>query len=73
MLVFESQEARDGVRESLRAAGVYCPVHWAVERPTSERVRDLAARVLTIPTDWRYSVTDMERVASLLHEAETRV
>jgi hypothetical protein len=39
----------------------------------AERVRDLAGRVLTIPTDWRYSAADMERVAALLREAETIV
>ena len=73
VLVFESEEARDRVREALREEGVYCPVHWPIDRPASERVRDLAARVLTIPTDWRYSAADMERIASLLREAETRV
>jgi hypothetical protein len=73
VLLFGLQEARDRVRETLREAGVYCPVHWAIERPASERVRDLSARVLTIPTDWRYSAADMERVAALLHEADTRV
>jgi hypothetical protein len=70
--LFESQEARDRARETLREAGVYCPVHWPIE-PASERVRDLSARVLTIPTDWRYSAADMERVASLLRETETSV
>ena len=54
----------------LREAGVYCPIHWRIERPASERVRDLSTRVLTIPTDWRYSDADMERVASILREAE---
>ena len=73
VLLFESHEVRDRVRETLREAGVYCPVHWPNERPASERVRDLSARVLTIPTDWRYSAADMERVASLLHEAGTSV
>lgn len=72
VLVFRSEELRDRVREHLREAGVYCPVHWPIERPVSERVRDLQARVLTIPTDWRYSAVDMERVAVLLREAETR-
>jgi hypothetical protein len=66
VLHFESQEARDRVREALRTAGVYCPVHWQIENPASERVLDLSARVLTIPTDWRYSAEDMERIASLL-------
>jgi hypothetical protein len=72
VLVFESQSVRDRVRDSLREAGVYCPVHWPIDRG-SERARDLSARVLTIPTDWRYSAADMERVAALLREAESRV
>ena len=29
VLVFESADERDAVREVLRGAGVYCPVHWA--------------------------------------------
>ena len=45
-----------------------CPIHWRIERPASERVRDLSTRVLTIPTDWRYTDADMERVASILRE-----
>lgn len=73
VLVFRSESVRDRVRETLREAGVYCPVHWRIERPASERVRDLSTRVLTIPTDWRYTDADMERVASILREAETRV
>ena len=75
VLVFRSEDLRDRVRELLREAGVYCPIHWRIERPrlTSERVRDLSSRVLTIPTDWRYSDADMERVASILREAESRV
>jgi hypothetical protein len=70
VLVFESSDGRDAVREALREADVYCPVHWAdaAERG-SERVRDLAARILTIPTDWRYSAADMARVASLVRSA----
>jgi hypothetical protein len=69
VLCLRSEAVRDRVRETLREAGVYCPVHWAVERPASERVRDLSTRVLTIPTDWRYDDGDMEQVASILREA----
>ena len=71
VLVFRSETIRDRVRETLREAGVYCPVHWRIEQPASERVRDLSTRVLTIPTDWRYGDADMERVASLLREADS--
>jgi hypothetical protein len=70
VLVFESGDVRDAVGEALRGADVYCPVHWAdAGESGSERVRELAARILTIPTDWRYSAADMARVASLVREA----
>ena len=65
--VFESAAERDRVRELLREGGVYCPVHWAdAAESGSERVRDLAQRILTIPTDWRYAAADMARIASLV-------
>jgi hypothetical protein len=70
VLVFASAEERDTAREALRRAGVYCPVHWADAADSrSERVRELAVRILTIPTDWRYSAADMARLASLAREA----
>jgi hypothetical protein len=70
VLVFAEGSDRDLVRESLREAGVYCPVHWAdAAQSESKRVRELAARILTVPTDWRYGASDMARVASLLREA----
>jgi hypothetical protein len=71
VFVFESGERRDEVREALREADVYCPVHWAdAAESESERVRELSARILTIPTDWRYSAADMARIATLVREAE---
>jgi hypothetical protein len=72
VLVFEEAEDRETVREALREAGVYCPVHWADAAESGsapERVADLARRILTIPTDWRYTAADMARVASLIREA----
>jgi hypothetical protein len=73
VLAFPSEAIRDRVRELLRERGVYCPIHWRIDDPASERVRDLSTRVLTIPTDWRYSDEDMERVASILREAAALV
>jgi hypothetical protein len=70
VFVFGSSTDRDRVRNDLREAGVYCPVHWAdAATSSSERARELAARILTIPTDWRYSAADMARIASLLQTA----
>ena len=42
VLAFRSEDVRDRVRETLRQAGVYCPIHWRIEQPASERVRDLS-------------------------------
>jgi hypothetical protein len=70
VFVFASGADRDRVREALRTAGVYCPVHWAdAVQSESDRVRDLASRILTIPTDWRYSAGDMARIAALARSA----
>ncbi|MGH3080754.1 MAG: hypothetical protein ACRDNH_06410 [Gaiellaceae bacterium] len=69
VFVFESSADRDRVRSELREAGVYCPVHWADAASRSERARELAERILTIPTDWRYSAADMARIASLIRSA----
>jgi malonyl CoA-acyl carrier protein transacylase len=42
-------------------------VHWAdAAASSSDRVRELAERILTIPTDWRYSAADVARIASLV-------
>jgi hypothetical protein len=70
VLLFSSREKRDAARESLRETGVYCPVHWGdLVGSGVERVRELAERSLTIPTDWRYTAADMARVASLVRDA----
>jgi hypothetical protein len=67
VFVFGSGGERDRIRELLREGGVYCPVHWAdAATSNSDRVRELAERILTIPTDWRYSAADMAQIASLL-------
>jgi hypothetical protein len=67
VFVFESGGERERARNELRDAGVYCPVHWAdAAVSSSDRVRELAERILTIPTDWRYSAADMARIASLV-------
>ena len=67
VVVFASSAERDRVRNDLREAAVYCPVHWAdAAESGSKRVRELAERILTIPTDWRYSAADMARIASLV-------
>lgn len=66
VLEFPSQSERDAVRERLRLARVYCPIHWPAAPTTSPAARDLASRLLTIPTDQRYESRDMQKIAAIL-------
>ncbi|MFB3814146.1 MAG: hypothetical protein ACE14L_08540 [Terriglobales bacterium] len=66
VVVFSSPSARDETRRRLCAENVYCPVHWPAPADAPEHVRDLAARILTVPADQRYTTADMQRVARLL-------
>ncbi len=66
VFVFPSQSVRDEYRAYLASKNVYCPIHWEAPGGAREEVRDLAACVLTIPTDQRYSAADMQRVADIL-------
>ena len=70
VFVLASRADRDRAREVLREGDVYCPVHWAdAAESDNQRVRELAERILTIPTDWRYSAGDIARIAALAQSA----
>ena len=66
VVLFSSESCRDACRTYLETNNVYCPVHWPAAAACSERVRDFACRILTIPTDQRYTGEDMDKVARLL-------
>ncbi|MFY9938418.1 MAG: hypothetical protein WAK33_16185 [Silvibacterium sp.] len=63
---FASQSSRDSVRKHLEDSNVYCPVHWPAPAHCGDAVRELAAKILTIPTDHRYRHADMDRIAGIL-------
>lgn len=63
---FDSQAARDLTRKRLEAANIYCPVHWPAPSYCDDKVRALAATILTIPTDHRYGNADIDRIARIL-------
>ncbi|MBZ5647579.1 MAG: hypothetical protein LAN37_10185 [Acidobacteriia bacterium] len=52
----------------MTSRGLSCPIHWEAPGAVSEEVRELASCVLTVPTDQRYSASDMELVAAILKE-----
>jgi hypothetical protein len=66
--VFEldSGEQRDALRHHLQENGIYCPVHWPATEGSDQAARNLAAKLLTIPTDQRYGTSDMEKIASIV-------
>jgi hypothetical protein len=71
VLVFGSSAQRDRARERLRRADVYCPVHWTLAPGASPQASRLAGRILTIPSDQRYTSADMRRIARVLRGGTT--
>jgi hypothetical protein len=65
ILVVSSQHVRDQVQSHLQKQNIYCPVHW-VCKTTDKGALDLSARILSLPTDQRYSLSDMDRIADAL-------
>jgi len=63
VFLFRSGAERDRYRALLANNNIYCPVHWPTSAQANPQVRDLSARLLTIPADHRYSMKDMERIA----------
>ena len=76
VLLFASEPSRDACRAHLIEQRIYPPVHWAQPPDASQRARDLASVILTIPADQRYGSSDMRSVAAALmsfdEERQTR-
>lgn len=66
ILLFRDADSRDACRTSLIANQIYPPIHWQQATSADARVRDLGARILTIPMDQRYGPPDVKRVARVL-------
>jgi hypothetical protein len=72
VFVFRSGGERDQYRMFLNNHNVYCPVHWPASKQANPQVRDLSARLLTIPADQRYSLKDIDRIVEILPRLEGR-
>ena len=66
ILAFEDQASRDACQAAMIGAQIYPPVHWAQSADAPERVKALAATILTIPLDQRYGRADVRRVVESL-------
>ena len=69
VLEFPSQHLRDACRLKLQQQNVYCAVHWPALPGCQPAEAELAGRLLTLPTDFRYDREDMEKIASILANA----
>jgi hypothetical protein len=72
ILICRSHEIREQLREFLISQNIFPAIHWqqpfktvSTNDPFSV---DLSTRILTIPTDYRYSVEDVNQIVSKLVE-----
>ncbi|MFC5531548.1 hypothetical protein [Cohnella yongneupensis] len=61
---------RQGWREKLIGEKIYCPVHWpipaAIHNERFASTISVMNRILSIPSDQRYDISDMKRVIEVL-------
>lgn len=62
------QDDRDRLKSRLISEKIYCPVHWPESRHHSltDKTRKLYQTELSLICDQRYSIDDIERMASLI-------
>lgn len=72
IIVCRNREIRDSLRKYLINKSVFPPIHWPQSHNgmTSNDLEaiDLSNRILTIPTDQRYSLNDVNRVFMIIKE-----
>lgn len=72
IIVCENREIRDFLRKYLISNSIFPPIHWPQpgNGMTSKDLEaiDLSNRILTIPTDQRYSLDDVSRVVMIIKE-----
>jgi hypothetical protein len=73
-VLFETKEKRDLIRDKLKEAEIYLPVHWPCEwtKDISEKLyqkmKAISERILSFVIDHRYGENDMERQANIVNE-----
>lgn len=65
ILIFPSQFTRDLTQSHLQKHHIYCPVHWICQTNNKEAL-DLSTRILSLPIDQRYSLSDMDRIGDAI-------
>ncbi len=72
VIVCQTQDIRDALRKYLISHNIFPPIHWQqnpLETSSNDALAiELSHRILTIPTDQRYSLDDIARVATKMTE-----
>lgn len=71
IIVCQSTEIREALRQYLIGQNIFAPIHWQQTPENSFNdplAIDLSNRILTIPTDQRYALDDIARVAAKMLE-----
>ena len=72
IILCRNREIRDSLRKYLIGKNIFPPIHWPQPHNgmTSNDLQaiDLSNRILTIPTDQRYSFSDVARVVTIIEE-----
>jgi hypothetical protein len=70
VILCKTKDFRDKLRQYLISHNIFPPIHWQQPRnevsSNDELAIDLSNRILTIPTDQRYSLEDVKRVAKIM-------
>ncbi|MDJ0734696.1 MAG: DegT/DnrJ/EryC1/StrS aminotransferase family protein [Nostocaceae cyanobacterium] len=72
IIVCQSKDIRDSLRKYLISQNIFPAIHWQqniLETSSNDPLAiDLSNRILTIPTDQRYSLDDIARIATTITE-----
>lgn len=66
VVVCQTRQLRDSLRDHLVSSAIYPAVHWKQSHGAQTNEQRLADRILTIPLDFRYSVEDVVRICQVV-------
>lgn len=68
ILLADNLIRRNDLRRYLIEAQIYSPIHWELSESVNSEILDISQRILTVPIDYRYTHTDLDRVVISLVE-----
>lgn len=66
LIKFLNEHTRDKIRIFLKTNNIFCPIHWRTRYTKFYNSNELSKKILSIPIDQRYNITDMYYILSIL-------